>query len=795
MQNLNYLLCFLVYFSILHFVPAQSVYFFSDALHAGYYDTGLAFETTPSKIDHTGPSDDKIPTDEQIVFAGENSLRLTWESKPNGDWQALVIAPGFPDQDITGSDVLSFWVYSEEGLAKELLPIVFIEAAPGAKKSNKFSLSPYTKDIPAEQWTQILVPLSIFWPQGDIDFTRTKAIIFGQDSADGMAHTLYIDEVKTFNSDIANQPITTPEGFQAQGYDSHVELQWTPNSESHLAGYNLYRRQSGTNDFERIKQFSANITRFQDFVGQNQSIEYTLTAVNEGGKESDYTDTLQAQTEVMSDSALLDMVQAYTFRYFWDFAHPHSGLIRERSNGNNENLVTIGGSGFGVMGILVGIERGFISRTEGLNRLVKIVDFLASADRFKGMWPHWMDGNTGKVIPFSQEDDGGDVVETAFMIQGLLTVRQYFDGDTPEEIHLRNTITQLWEEVDWRWYRKLVEKVIYWHWSPTHDFDINLPIRGYNEALIVYLLAIASPTKSVPANLYHEGWAGGNYTNGNIYYNYTLDVGPPLGGPLFFSHYSFMGFDPRFLRDNYTNYFQHAQHHTLVNRAYCIDNPKGFEGYSEVCWGLTASDNPFGYSAHEPRNDNGTITPTAALSSIPYTPEESLAALKHFYRELGPKLWGKMGFYDAFNQTKNWYANGYLAIDQGPILGMIENYRTCLLWKNFMKNPEITPALEQMGFVPDSTVDIIHAIEPPSGISFLNIYPNPAKAEVYVEFELNKPQRLKLILRNLEGKEIVNEAKMYTSDKHIKKIGIDHLPQGIYVLTIGDKNYKVIKSI
>lgn len=399
---------------------------------------------------------------------------------------------------------------------------------------------------------------------------------------------------------------------------------------------------------------------------------------------------------VISDEALLTLVQEQTFKYFWDFAHPVSGLARERTGSGD--LVTIGGSGFGVMAILAGIERAFISRQEGINRLERTVNFLENADRFHGVWPHWMNGSTGKVIAFSSIDNGGDLIETAFMIQGLLTVRQYLNPADPKEAAIIATITRLWEEVEWDWYTR-GQNVLYWHWSPNYEWQMNMPIRGYNEGLIAYVLAAASPTHSIHPAVYHEGWArGGAMRNGRDFYGITLPLGEDLGGPLFFAHYSYLGLDPRNLEDRYANYWEQNVNHTRINRAYVIDNPKNWVGYGEDSWGLTASDNPTGYSAHSPTNDLGVITPTAALSSFPYTPEASMAALRHFYYGLGNRLWGPYGFYDAFDLTRQWIASSYLAIDQGPIIIMIENYRTQLFWNLFMKDPQIQSGLRKLDF-------------------------------------------------------------------------------------------------
>ncbi|SHL38956.1 hypothetical protein SAMN05444266_103168 [Chitinophaga jiangningensis] len=405
----------------------------------------------------------------------------------------------------------------------------------------------------------------------------------------------------------------------------------------------------------------------------------------------------EAARPQLGDSALLTLVQQRTFDYFWKFAHPVSGLAPERTP--TPETVTIGGSGFGVMAIIVGVERGFVTREQGLDRLLKIVNFLWKADNYHGIWPHWMNGATGKTIPFGRKDDGGDLVETAFMFQGLLAVKQYFNRDTPKETELRNKITWMWNDAEWSWYTQGGQSVLYWHWSPNNGWSMNHQIHGWNECLITYILAVASPNFPVSPKVYHQGWAMSNYFyNGKSYYGIKLPLGFDYGGPLFFAHYSFLGLDPRGLKDRYADYWEQNKNHTLINRQYCIENPKHFKGYGPDCWGLTASDNHEFYNAHSPTNDLGVITPTAALSSFPYTPEYSMQALKYFYNKVGNRLWGEYGFYDAFNESVGWYDNQYLAIDQGPIVVMIENYRSGLLWRLFMSNPEIQEALRKLEF-------------------------------------------------------------------------------------------------
>lgn len=401
----------------------------------------------------------------------------------------------------------------------------------------------------------------------------------------------------------------------------------------------------------------------------------------------------------INDDALLDLIQQQTFKYFWDFGHPTSGMARERNT--SADVVTTGGTGFGVMSIIVGISRNFITRAEGLQRINTIVSFLTiKCTRYHGAFSHWINGVTGTTVPFSQYDDGGDLVETSLLMQGLLCARQYFNTADANEVSLRANINALWNGIEWNWFRQNGQNVLYWHWSPNYFFQINQPITGWDEALIVYALAASSNADSIHRIVYDNGWAlNGGIKNGNTYYGVQLPLGPNLGGPLFFSHYSFLGINPHDLTDAYANYFTQNTNHSLINYNYCVANPNNFYGYSSTNWGLTASDDDIsGYSAHAPDNDDGVITPSAAISSLPYTPVQSMSALKFFYYTLGDKLWKQYGFVDAFNLKDLWFADSFLAIDQGPQIVMIENYRSGLLWNLFMSCPEIKKGMKQLGF-------------------------------------------------------------------------------------------------
>jgi hypothetical protein len=412
----------------------------------------------------------------------------------------------------------------------------------------------------------------------------------------------------------------------------------------------------------------------------------------------------------LPDEALLDQVQQRTIAFFWDMAHPVCGMTPDRVNADNptsNDLIATGGSGFGIMALIVGVERGWVDRVALLDRLLRVTDFLLNtAESHHGLFPHFLNGVTGKAQSWGGGDAGNDIVETAFLMVGLLTARQYFTGDG-KEAQLRERINTLWRRAEWNWHaapdRATIEaadqtRALIWHWSPEHDWGTNHQIRGWDECLIAYVLGASSPTHPIPPEAYHQGWAvNRTFQNGKSYYGLTLPLGPEYGGPLFFAHFSFLGLDPRGLKDRYADYWQQNRTHVHINYEYCVENPKGHKGYGPDCWGLTASDGDKGYSAYQPIWDQGVIAPTAALASMPYAPAEALRALRCFHG-MGEKLWGQYGFVDAFNAGANWYANDYLAIDQGPIAVMIENYRTGLLWRLFMSCPEMDEGLRTLGF-------------------------------------------------------------------------------------------------
>lgn len=417
-------------------------------------------------------------------------------------------------------------------------------------------------------------------------------------------------------------------------------------------------------------------------------------------------------TPTYTDDQLVSMVQQDVLKYFWDLAEPNSKLARERyvvaNPSQDAQTVTTGGSGFGLMTILTAINNGYVSRSEAVGRLTTALNFLGNADRFHGAWSHWLNGSTGRVIPFSQLDNGGDLVETAFLVEGLICVREFFKNSSdPAEIALAQKADELWKGVDWDWYRD-GDQVLYWHWSPTYNFQIHHAIQGYDETLITYILAASSPTHPIDKSVYVNGWArNGAIASSGSQYGIPLVVNhngaAGTVGPMFFSQYSFMGLDPIGLSDEFVNYGDATVNHAKIMYQYCVANPKGFSGYGPNNWGLTASydrnpDGSLGYTAHQPNNDDGVISPTAALADMPYTPDQSMNVLRFIYNQNKANYVGIAGPYDAYSVQYNWVAQAYLAIDQGPIAPMIENHKNQLLWRLFMNAPEIKAGLLKLGF-------------------------------------------------------------------------------------------------
>jgi hypothetical protein len=706
--------------------------YFDNSLNSDFYFYSGGQVIAPSSLEQ---KNGRLPVETKVFLTPPNALRLEWQSQAGGGWEAEVRLVNFRNRyPALSGEILYLWCFSAQAISAADLPLIVLsdtrEGLQVAELPGSFTqplpLGKFAGDLPASHWVQVRIPLSEFRTASIYPFQPQylQNIIFLQGRADGVRHALILDEISIEDGVTQDKApldsLPAPQNVQAAGNDRHVELRWDAVNSPALRRYIVYRSLDGKN-FEPIGIQLPDTLRYSDFLGKpGVTAQYKVVASDRQFRQSPPSNVATASTREFSDDELLTMLEAACFRYYWDGADPHSGMARENIPGD-DRIIATGASGFGIGALIVGVDRGFITREQGVERLAKIVGFLEHADRYHGAWSHYMDGSTGKTMPvFGMLDNGGDLVETSFLMQGLLAARQYFHGPNEKEQALYRRISNLWESVEWDWYRESPESnFLYWHWSAEWGWQIHHPLIGFNEVMITYLLAMASPTHAVPADLYYSGWAGqsqtalnyrgwagtpdgDHYGNGHTYYGIKLDVGIGTGGPLFFTHYSYFAFDPHSLHDRYTSsYFENNRNIARINRAYSIANPKHFEGYGPNAWGLTASDGPAGYVPHAPDNasDQGTLTPTGALASFPYTPEASMAAFKHYYRDLGFQLWDIYGPRDAFNPGQNWISPIYMGLNQAPITVMIENYRTGLVWKNFMSNPEIGQMLEKLDAV------------------------------------------------------------------------------------------------
>ncbi len=700
---------------------------FDNSLTSDAYFYSSAIANGASFIEQ---SNSRLPVDTKNFLTPPNALRMSWRSEKDGGWEAEVRVMNYRNRfpEFSGHN-LYFWCFAPQPIAAADLPSIVLSTSREGLQVAEFPasftdplhLGKVTGDIPAGRWIQVRIPLDEFHTASIYEFSplNLQNVVFHQGRADGVQHTLIIDEFRIDDDPAAaGSVMPTPQNVHARGYDRHVEVSWDPISDPTLARYVIYRSLEGKN-FEPIGIQVPGNNRYVDFLGKSGvTVTYKVAASDKQYRQSELSSPVSASTRVFSDDELLSMLQEACFHYYWDGADPSSGMTHENIPGD-DRIVATGASGLGIAALVVGVDRGFITRAQGIERLTRIVNFLEHADRYHGAWSHFMNGSTGKTMPvFGMFDNGGDLVETSFLMEGLLAARQYFKGNSSAEQDLYRRISGLWETVEWDWYRSDPKSnFIYWHWSSEWAEQIHHPLIGFNEVMITYLLAMSSPTHGVPVDMYYSGWAGqsqtamnyragwsgsrdgDHYANGHTYYGIKLDVGVGTGGPLFFTHYSYFGFDPHSLHDRYTSsYFENNRNIARINLAYCIANPKHFPGYGPNAWGLTAADGPEGYVPHAPdaNSDRGTLVPTGALASFPYTPEASMLALKHYYRDLGSELWDIYGPRDAYDPGHDWVSPIYMGLNQAPITVMVENYRTGLVWKEFMANPEIQEMLQKL---------------------------------------------------------------------------------------------------
>jgi exo beta-1,2-glucooligosaccharide sophorohydrolase (non-reducing end) len=710
------LICFIVSTTT---TAAQEPYydhvFFDNSRMSGNYFFSTVSYKSPSWISNLRH---KLLVNDSLFHTPGNSLQLKYVNGAGGKWSAAVYKQEIRGQDrLKNGYALAMKLHiASTHTRRNQLPGVQL----GFEDSSLSTAVPLSHGIISdgnERWKTILIPLSGFKEFAGKKSQQVRSIHFVQATDDGGQHEIYVDDIDFFPMGAVSHTKDSPVLQNALGYARHIDLLWQPVTDSAVKYVKIYRSEDGTNFQAAGIQIPA-IYRYTDYTGETgKKYWYKISFVSHRNSESPFSSVVSASTRTMMDDELLTMVQEANFRFYWEGNEKVSGLSRENIPGRH-NMIAIGASGFGILALITGTERNFITRDMAIDRFTQIVSFLEKAETHHGVYPHFMDGPTGKTEPFfGRRDNGGDLVETSFLMQGLLTARAYFNRDNEKEKNIRDKITAIWKKTEWDWYRRTPNsKYLFWHWSPDQAWVIDHKLIGWNETMITYLLAIASPTHGVPGSMYYSGWAsqdkeaqdyrkgwgqtgdGMMYTNGKTYHGIKLDVGVNKGGPLFFVHYSFLGYDPHKLTDKYTNYFDNNRNIALINYKYCVENPGGFKGYGDSCWGLTAADGPWHYSASEPVpwQDDGKMAPTGALASFPYTPEESMKALKNYYYNYGKFLWGEYGFRDAFNLSQNWCSEIYMGLNQAPVTVMIENYRTGLLWKLFMSDPDVQNGLKKI---------------------------------------------------------------------------------------------------
>ena len=391
----------------------------------------------------------------------------------------------------------------------------------------------------------------------------------------------------------------------------------------------------------------------------------------------------------LGDNQLLDLVQRAAFEYFVHESNTANGLVKDFCRVKTKDkmpMTSTAATGFGLASLCVGASRGWISDDVAKTRILATMKFFRNdAESEHGFFYHFLDGETGRRWDESELSS----VDTALLLAGMLTAAHYYPGTQIETL-----AQEIYKNVDWQW-MMAGGRTLCMGWKPEEGF-LNVRWADYCELMIIYLLALGSPTHPIPADAWYQ-W--GRMLN--QFENEKFIACPPL-----FTHqYSHTFVDFRGMRDEEANYFTNSILATQANRKWCVANAKKFQTYREGFWGLTACDGPSGYMAYgAPYGvDDGTVAPTAAISSIVFTPQESLSAIRLMLEKLGPKVWGRYGFIDAFNLEQKWFSNKYLGIDLGPMVLMIENHRTGLIWKTFMKEPAIQKAMDAAKFKKDQT--------------------------------------------------------------------------------------------
>jgi hypothetical protein len=686
-----------------------------DPTGVNYYDASYGTATDGSQLTLGGPGDKLIILTDQHQ-QGANSGLVEWTSAPGGAWLLFIARPNWVTRNVSSHSNLVIWLNGPAAIPAADLPRVGLESSPPDARSITVKLGDFLMtglDADPGTWEKVLVPLTNFPPTGGFDPTQVKTVWFSQNTADAVKHTLWVDNIR-FVAQEGGQPTgpppTPPTGIVTRAGDRSVVLHWDRNPETNILGYFIYRSLSPVGPFDQPLNASlVPLTSYADTQAANaRPLYYVIQAVDEAMQLGTNSVAVAATPRPFtSNLQFLEYVQQTAFDYFWYQANPANGLVRDRSQVGSP--CSVAAVGFGLTGLGIAVDHGWISREAARQRCLRTLRTFWDTPQgtnntgtigYRGWFYHFLDMETATRFGTSELSS----IDTALFLAGVLSAKQYFDGDHPDEVAIRDLVDQLFGRVDWLWMANSGDSLTM-GWQPDQGF-LNARWIGYNEAMVLYLMAFGAATNPLPANQW-LAWTSGYKWATN--YGLSFIEFPPLFG----HQYSHCWVDFRHVTDAYTRqhgltYFENSRRATLAQQAYAMDNPGRFTGYGSNVWGFTACDGPgvppyypyIARGAPPARYDDGTIAPTAVGASLPFAPEIALPTLRGFYDRYRVNLWTAYGFRDAFNLSANWWGPDVIGIDQGPILLMIENWLNQRVWQRFMKNAEIPRGLAAAGFVP-----------------------------------------------------------------------------------------------
>ena len=720
-----------------------------DAAGSGYYDASWGTRQGSSLLTLAGSAGDKLPIVNGRASSGTQCGLLQWTSAPGALWGLYVSSPGWLARDASEYDSLTLMVNGPAAIDTAALPWIAMESTTN-QKSSLVSVAAYLSaglDADTGSWQRVSIPLTAFEPYGSFLLAQFKDFWFSQRPADNVQHTIWFDDVRLVGKQSTVVAVAV-NGLIGYGGDRSVLLHWDPDSAQVPDGYHVYRATEISATFTRLTTTAAVLTGWSDVtVSNGQPYWYYVRAVGGGAVEGPPSDTIAITPQSFTaENDFLEYMQRAAVDYFWYEANPVNGLIRDRSQRGSP--ASIAATGFGLSAIAVGVDHGWITRAAARDRVLATLNTFWNGPQgtavsgmigYRGFFYHFLDMTTAtRMVSWDTELSS---IDTGLLLAGILDVKQFFTGPDATETRIRELADSIYVRIEWDWMCNGGASLTH-GWKPPGGF---LPYRwtGYCEAMILYILAMGAPAHAIPGSAWTAWTSGYNWLSNQYGYSF-------LGFPPLFGHqYSHCWIDFRNIADSYIvakgiTYAENTRRATLAQQAYCIANPGGFTGYGALLWGLTACDGPtgtgyLGYSARGApgpgTTDDGTIAPTAAGGSLPFTPEISIPTLRNMYDQYRTTLWTPYGFADAFNLKANWWDPDVIGIDQGPIALMTENYRTGSLWSRSMTNANIRAGLIAAGFQGVEAVPVVDQ-NIPAQWSLDQNYPNPFNPSTFIRYQV-----------------------------------------------------------